>query len=105
MLIILFTYFFIRFQPLDNPIRFPLSPHKIIVTPFLKITHRPPKPSFQSRAHHLRIISLTDVVLVRGESRIREHNLIIVRSINLHQECPVMPLPQIQVLLFVFGIR
>lgn len=95
MLSYLLQMLLVCLQTINNFVRFPLSPHEVVINPFLVVAHLPPKPCLKSRSHQNRIITFTYVVLIRRESCSWEGHVIIIASINLNEESSVVSLLQL----------
>ena len=102
--LLIFKKLLVRFDCVEYLIRFPLSPHKVVVTPLLKIAHGPPKSCFQSSSNQNRIISFADVVLIRWKTCCWKRYIVVIRFVYFYQECTIVSFFQIEVLLFVFRI-
>lgn len=70
--------FLVRLKAINDFVGLPLSPHEVIVRPFLEVAHGPPEPSFQGSPHQDRIIAPPDVVLVWNETGVRELYAVII---------------------------
>ena len=96
--------FFVRFETFDYLVRLPLGPREVVVRPLVVVAHRPPKPILETRPHLHRVVAAANVVLVRCEGRDWESGVSTVRFVDFRKKGAVVPLLQVEVLLFVLGI-
>jgi hypothetical protein len=95
---------FVCFETLDNPVRLPLGPHKVVLIPVVVVSQLPPKSGFHRSPDQDRVVSSTDVVLVRREIGDRKRLRAIVGLVDLHQECSVVSFLQVEVFFFVLRV-
>ena len=88
----------------EDLVGLPLGPHEVVVAPVFEVAHGPPEASLQSRAHKNGVVAAPDVVLVRGEGRDGELDLVVVALVDPLQKLAVVLLLQFEVLLLVLRV-
>ena len=76
----------------------------MILIPVVVVSQLPPKSGFHRSPDQDRVVSPTDVVLVRREVGDGERLRAIVGLVDLHQECSVVSFLKVEVFFFVFRI-
>lgn len=69
---------FVCFETLYYAVRLPLGPHEVVLLPIVVVSQLPPKSGFHRGSDQDRVVTPTDVILVRREVRDGERHRAIV---------------------------